>query len=106
MGHKMFFGFAEHVKVMSTLHCSLFSIMSKKKNHDTYLNLEISLKNANHHLTMQDATITNWEAHTHTHTHKQGTPGRRCRFDPWVGKIPWRKKWQPTLVFLLGKFHG
>ena len=27
---------------------------------------------------------------------------RRCRFDPWVGKIPWRKKWQPTPVFLLG----
>ena len=43
--------------------------MSKKKNHDTYLNLEILLKNTNHHLTMQDATITNWEAHTHTHTH-------------------------------------
>ena len=27
-------------------------------------------------------------------------------FDPWVGKIPWRKKWQPTLVFLPGKLHG
>ena len=25
----------------------------------------------------------------------------RCRFDPWVGKIPWKKKWQPTPVFLL-----
>ena len=25
---------------------------------------------------------------------------KRCRFDPWVGKIPWRKAWQPTLVFL------
>ena len=25
---------------------------------------------------------------------------RRCRFDPWVGKIPWRRKWQPTPVFL------
>ena len=24
-------------------------------------------------------------------------------FDPWVGKIPWRRKWQPTLVFLPGK---
>ena len=21
---------------------------------------------------------------------------RRCGFDPWVGKIPWRRKWQPT----------
>ena len=31
---------------------------------------------------------------------------RRCRFDPWVGKIPWRRKWQPTPVFLPGKSHG
>ena len=28
------------------------------------------------------------------------------RFDPWVRKIPWSRKWQPTLVFLPGKFHG
>ena len=31
---------------------------------------------------------------------------KRCEFDPWVGKIPWRRKWQPTLVFFPGKFHG
>ena len=31
---------------------------------------------------------------------------RRCRFDLWVTKTPWRKKWQPTPVFLPGKFHG
>ena len=24
----------------------------------------------------------------------------------WVGKIPWRRKWQPTPVFLPGKFYG
>ena len=28
-----------------------------------------------------------------------------CRFDPWVGKTPWRRKWQPTPVLLPGKFH-
>ena len=27
-------------------------------------------------------------------------------FDPWVRKIPWRRKWQPTPEFLLGEFHG
>ena len=27
-------------------------------------------------------------------------------FDPWVGKIPWRRKWQPTPVFLPGESHG
>ena len=31
---------------------------------------------------------------------------RRCKFDPWVGKIPWSRKWQLTPVFLPGKFHG
>ena len=25
---------------------------------------------------------------------------KRCGFDPWVGKIPWRRAWQATLVFL------
>ena len=31
---------------------------------------------------------------------------RRCGFDPWVGKIPWRLKQQSTPVFLPGKSHG
>ena len=39
-------------------------------------------------------------------------PTCRCRrpkrqgFDPWVGKIPWRRAWQPTPVFLPGESHG
>ena len=31
---------------------------------------------------------------------------RRLEFNPWVGKIPWKKKWQPTPVTLPGKSHG
>ena len=31
---------------------------------------------------------------------------RRCRFNPWVRKIPWRKAWQSTSVFLPGEAHG
>jgi len=31
---------------------------------------------------------------------------RRLGFNPWVRKIPWRRKWQPTSVFLPGKSHG
>ena len=27
-------------------------------------------------------------------------------FDPWVGKVPWRRAWQPTPVFLPGESHG
>ena len=30
----------------------------------------------------------------------------RHEFNPWVGKIPWRRKWQPSPVFLHGKPHG
>ena len=39
-------------------------------------------------------------------------PAHQCRrhkrhvIDPWARKIPWRKKWQPTAVFLPGEFHG
>ena len=65
----------------------------------------------------------NTHTHTHTHTHTEmkasGLPVkadifrgkepacqcRRCRFDPWVGKTPWRRKWQCTPVFLPGEFH-
>ena len=39
-------------------------------------------------------------------------PAFQCRrhkrpwFDPWVGKISWRREWQPTPVFLPGESHG
>ena len=31
---------------------------------------------------------------------------KRHKFDPWIRKIPWSRKWQPTPVFLPGEFHG
>ena len=31
---------------------------------------------------------------------------KRHRLDPWVWKIPWRRAWQPTPVFLPGESHG
>ena len=31
---------------------------------------------------------------------------RRRGFNPWVGKIPWKRKWQPTQVFFPGKSHA
>ena len=31
---------------------------------------------------------------------------KRHRFDLWLRKIPWRRAWKPTLVFLPGEFHG
>ena len=38
---------------------------------------------------------------------KESEQCRRCGFDPWIRKtpFPWGRKWQPTPVFLPGKFH-
>ena len=35
-----------------------------------------------------------------------GGGGKRCRFDPWVRKMPWMRKWHLTPVFLPGKPHA
>ena len=31
---------------------------------------------------------------------------QETQFNPWVGKVPWRRKWQTAPVFLPGNFHG
>ena len=36
----------------------------------------------------------------------QSPKPKRYRFNPWVGKIPWRKAWQPTPIFLPGESQG
>ena len=34
---------------------------------------------------------------------KPASAGDKHKFNPWVGKIPWRRAWQPTPVFLPGE---
>ena len=36
----------------------------------------------------------------------QGRRHKRCEFDPWVGKIPWSRTWQPTPILLPGESHA
>ena len=79
------------------------------KNFSTYAFFQASLvaQTAKHLPAMQETQVWSlsgkdplekeMEAHFST---------RRPRFDPWVGKIPWRRKWKPTSVFLPGKSHG
>ena len=31
---------------------------------------------------------------------------KRCRFNPWARNIPWKRKWQPTRIFLSGESNG
>ena len=72
----------------------------------------------------KESDTMSMHAHTHTYTHthtseimghmalvvkNQPANGRRHKrlgFNPWVGKIPWRRARQPTPVFLPGEFHG
>ena len=66
-------------------------------------------------------THTHTRTHTHTYINKiigfpGGTSGkestcqrgrpRRHRFNLWAGKMPWRRKWQPTPVLLPRDFNG
>ena len=44
--------------------------------------------------------LSRWRIHLPCRRH------RRHGFNPWVGKIPWRRKWQPTPVFLSGESQG
>ena len=39
---------------------------------------------------------TSWQCRRH----------KRCKFDPCIGKIPWRRAWQPTPIFLPEESHG
>ena len=65
------------------------------------------------------ASLLFWPFYPHLHMHvgfPGGTSGKepacQCRrhetpgFNLWVGKIPWRRKWQPTSGFLPGRSHG
>ena len=45
--------------------------------------------------------VAQWEG-----IHLQCRRHRRHGFDPWVRKIPWRRVWEPTPVFLPGESHG
>ena len=62
------------------------------------------------------AFVVTQRSHFPTKSHLPGLPWwlsgkestyqcRRCRFDLWVGKIPWKMKCQPALLFLPGKSH-
>ena len=65
-----------------------------------------------HGLSLTFIPITNRSSHS-LHDFPGGSDGKsvclqcgRPGFNPWVGKIPWRRKWQPTPVLLPWKSHG
>ena len=50
--------------------------------------------NSDHRVAKSQTWLSDW------------TELKRLRFNPWVGKIPWRRAWQPTPAFLPGESHG
>ena len=59
-----------------------------------------SLKDAVHGVTKSQSLLSNYAQRS------QYRRCKGCRLAPWVRKIPWRRKWQPTPVFLPVKSHG
>ena len=66
------------------------------------------------HSFVQNLVSKHTHTHTHTHTYENtwgfsdGSDSKESAsvwFDPWVGKIAWRREWLPTPVFLPGESH-
>ena len=55
--------------------------------------------------TKPPALLTNWGFPGGSDSKVSACSGRP-RFDPWVRKMPWRREWLPTPVFLPGEFQG
>ena len=74
------------------------------------LNIHILQSGSNNHDCTSPATLRQCLGFPGGTSGKEpGCQYRRCkrqRFDPWVGKIPWRRAWQPTPVFLPGESQG
>ena len=84
------------------IHCCLCTITNSTSPHFT-------LKTALVWKAKYIITLTLYRASLVAQTVKHLSICLHCRwprFDPWVRKIPWRRKWQSTPVFLPGKFHG
>ena len=69
--------------------------------------IELTYEQLECFLSFESLEVIYVRVHRHTHTRAslvaqlvKNPPAMR---DPWVGKIPWRRAWQPTPVFLTGK---
>ena len=73
----------------------------------------ITLKLLKHKIKTGGIDSSNWICYHIFYNFPGGSDGKvsackcgRPKFDPWIGTIPWRRKWQPTPVLLSGKSHG
>ena len=69
----------------------------KKKSHFPVVNLKLCTEGLLNKPLITIIGFPRWHS---------GKEHKRCEFDPWIRKIPWRRKGQSTPVFLPGEFHG
>ena len=120
----------QRIRLFCHLHsCCLFVLITKGNSHRTYLH---SSQLYNEKQVRTDASLpsrslssrTNWPRDESyfcvllfsvtcciglpwwLSSKQSACQCRRHKFDPWVRKIPWRRKWQPMPIFLPGKIHG
>ena len=72
----------------------LKSLLMKVKEESEKAGLKLNIQKAK---IMASGPITSWQIN--------GDTMETVTDDPWVMKISWRRKWQPTLIFLPGKSH-
>ena len=86
------------------LNCTIFNVIAHKKKKN-YILLFIPFLLSYYFL----ITMEYWPSPVGSTVKKKKTifnaENRTCRLNPWVRKIPWRKVWQPTLVFLHGESY-
>ena len=83
------------------------------------ISVTLSVGIINYKIKKHESAISQQNSIRYTYRRDLGLPGwcsgkesacqcrrhKRHRFDPWVGNIPWRRKWQLTSIFLPGKSH-
>ena len=72
----------------------LKSLLMRLKEESEKSGLKLNIQKAK---IMASGPITSWQIN--------GETMETVTDDPWVRKISWRRKWQPTLIFLPGKSH-
>ena len=69
-------------------------------------NLALYFKHMHFHMIFLNWNVVDFQGFPGSAAVKNLPAMQETGFDPWVGKIPWRRAWQPTLVLLPRESHG
>ena len=109
------FRYVDDTTLMAESKEELKRLLMRVKEENERASLKLNIKKKKTKI-MASSPITSWQIEREKVGFLGGTSDKestcqcrklkRCWFNPWVGKISWRRKWQPTPVFSPGKSHG